>query len=130
HLREQRFKRPRPHRRCWTSRPDLGEWWPSPELPAQCSYVVCGGGGTRAGVRGNASTFLSTVFRSCSQINLGQCRTDRCPDCKQSCPCRRISSCRQPRREFAFGMSFARFAPLEIRLDPTQARIECDRTRF
>src|SRR5262249_61202245 len=66
---------------------------------------------------------VSPALRSCSQIKLGQGRTDRCPDCKQSCPCRRASSGRQPRRKFAFGLSFARF---EIRL-PTQARIECDR---
>jgi hypothetical protein len=36
-------------------------------------------------------------------------RTDRCLDCKQSCPCRRTSGGREPRRGFAFGLSFARF---------------------
>ena len=74
---------------------------------------------------------LSAGFlKSCSQIELGHGRSDRCPDCKQSCPCRRASSGRQPRRGFAFGLSFARFACFEIRLDPTHARIECDRVRF
>src|SRR6516164_1828961 len=58
---------------------------------------------------------VSPALGSCSQKKLRQGRTDRCPDCKQSCPCRR-----EPRRKFAFGLSFARF---EIRLDPTQARI-------
>jgi len=29
---------------------------------------------------------------SCFRIKLGQGRTDRCPDCKQSCPCRRVTA--------------------------------------
>src|SRR5215472_15987832 len=64
---------------------------------------------------------------SCSQIKQGCAGCY--PDCKHSCPCRRTSNSRQPRREFAFGLSFARFARFEIRLDPTQARIECDLVR-
>src|SRR5215831_9650163 len=70
------------------------------------------------------------IWRSCSQIKLGQGRPDRCPDCKQRRPCRRASSGREPRREFAIGLLFARFARFEIGLDPTQARIQCDRARF
>jgi hypothetical protein len=44
-----------------------------------------------------------------SQKSLVKGRTDRCLDCKQSCPCRRTSGGREPRRGFAFGLSFARF---------------------
>ena len=67
------------------------------------------------------------VVGSCSQIEQGCAGC--CPDCKQNqnCPCRRASSRREP---WSLGLLFARFARFEMRLDPTHARIKCDRVRF
>src|SRR5262245_31501120 len=78
-------------------------------------------------VKGRHKQFLSAVVGYTYQKKLGQGCPDRCPNCKQSSPCRR--SGREPWSRFALGLLFARFARFEISFDPIQPPIECDYLR-